>query len=206
MSVEIQWDTLDEIMAERVRDFLNDKLQTLPLPPMLKSIKILSFEFGSNAPTIEIQHITDPYPEFYQENYDEDDDDSNRASGRREEDHAGGGGQGSINSDPPDYTSQPYDDDILRPAEGVQTSDQFRQGASSSYVDTWTPPFFPQGTTRRPGNVFPSLFPTPGIRTSGISTPTWIPGHNHHNLHAHSWATSAVDAESVCPVEASANR
>jgi len=60
MSVGLDWSKLDTAIADKVRDMLNERFQTLSLPSMLKSIHILSFEFGSIPPTIEIQHITDP--------------------------------------------------------------------------------------------------------------------------------------------------
>ena len=79
MSVDIDWSKLDEALAEKVRDFLNERFQSLSLPSMLKSIEIVSFEFGSTPPTIEIQYITDPYPEFYEDSYeDENEDDQER--------------------------------------------------------------------------------------------------------------------------------
>jgi hypothetical protein len=85
MSVDLDWSKLDAAIADKVRNFLNERFKSLPLPSMLKSIDILSFEFGSIPPTIEIQHLTDPYPEFYEDNYDDP--------------------EGHTDTDPPDYTS-----------------------------------------------------------------------------------------------------
>lgn len=177
MSVDLDWSKLDDAMAEKVRDWLNERFQNLPLPSMLKSIEIVSFEFGSIPPTIEILHITDPYQEFYEDSYEDEDEGSNDGT------------------DPPDYTSQPYErSDIPPPSQS-----QERRPRPTSYVEAWTPPFFPQGVpVGRPG-VFPPFFhAAPGIMSSGISTPPWISGNplNHPSSRSHG-SSSAVDAESV---------
>ena len=190
MSVDLDWNKFDEVIADKVRDFLNERFQTLSLPSMLKSIQVVSFEFGSIPPTIEIQHITDPYPEFYQENYDEEGSHSDL--------------ERTPSSDPPDYSSQQYGEDNLNRESSLSPDRPRLQQTSSisSYVDAWAPPFFPQGVGvggGRPRNVFPPYFhPTPGIMTSGISTPTWMPGTNLARPPSRSLASaSAVDAESV---------
>ena len=194
MSVDLDWEKFDEIIAEKVRDFLNDRFQSLPLPSMLKSINILSFEFGSVPPTIEIQHITDPYSEFYQESYEDEEHHDHREEEQQEEDHE------TPSSDPPEYSSQPYDDESVR-RESTTSPERprLRQTTSlSSYVDAWAPPFFPQGVGGRPGNLFPPFFhPTPGIMSSGISTPTWMPGTSLGTRPLSRSLSSAVDAESV---------
>jgi distribution and morphology protein 12 len=176
MSVDLDWSKLDAAIADKVRDFLNERFKSLSLPSMLKSIDILSFEFGSITPTIEIQHITDPYPEFYQDNYDDNEDETD--------------------SDPPDYSSQQYEDENME-QQRVETERPSRV-RMTSYVEAWTPPFFPQGMTvgGRPGQVFaPYFHPTPGIMTSGLSTPTWMPAGLAPR--PRSIASSPLDAESV---------
>src|SRR5208282_3218579 len=134
MSVDLDWSKLDEALAEKVRDFLNERFQNLSLPSMLKSIEIVSFEFGSIPPTIEIQHITDPYPEFYEESYEE-------------EDEEGENGQ-IIEGEPPEYASQ-YEHPDMPPPPQIPSSPERRPSRQriTSYVDAWTPPFFPQGVT-----------------------------------------------------------
>src|SRR5947207_13108115 len=167
MSVDLDWSKLDEALAEKVRDFLNERFRNVSLPSMLKSIEIVSFEFGSTPPTIEIQHITDPYPEFYEESYEEEE--SEEDNGQRRD------------VDPPEYASQYEPTDMPPPPPHIPTSPDRRPSRQriTSYVDAWTPPFFPQSVTvgGRPGHVFPPFFhATPGIMTSGRSTPTWMPG------------------------------
>jgi distribution and morphology protein 12 len=172
MSVDLDWAKLDEGLADKVCDFLNERFRNLPLPSMLKSIHVLSFEFGSIPPTIEILHITDPYPEFYEQSYSDDDDEE-------------------TGSEPPEYSSQRYEESDT----ASRTSEDRRPAAPTSYVDAWAPPFFPQHVGGRPGNVFPPFFhATPGLMSSGISTPTWA---GFGRPPSRSQVSSAVDAESV---------
>src|SRR5271170_5828082 len=157
MSVDLDWSKLDDILAERVRDSLNERFQNISLPSMLKSIEIVSFEFGSIPPTIEIQHITDPYPEFYEDSYEEEEDDDDEEN---------------TDSEPPEYASQQYEQNDMPPP-SLPTGPDRRPSRPrpTSYVDAWTPPFFPQGVNvgGRPGNIFPPFFhATPGIMSSGI--------------------------------------
>ena len=190
MSVDLDWSKLDEAIAEKVRDFLNERFRNLSLPSMLKSIEMTSFEFGSIPPTIEIQHITDPYPEFYEESYEDEDEDEERTNEIQP---------------PPEYTVQPYEhNDIPAPTPQLPRSSERRASRQrpTSYVDAWAPPFFPQGMSvgGRPGPVFPPFFhATPGIMSSGISTPTWMPGTGlaPRPLSRSPTSSSAVDAESV---------
>ena len=190
MSVDLDWSKLDEALAEKVRDFLNERFRNVALPSMLKSIEIVSFEFGSIPPTIEIQHITDPYPEFYEETYEE-------------QGEEGQEGQ-TTDGEPPAYASQYEHHDMSSHPQSPSSPDRrpSRQRITS-YVDAWTPPFFPQGVSvgGRPGHIFPPFFhATPGIMTSGIATPTWMPGTGLGPplpISRSLASSSAIDAESV---------
>jgi distribution and morphology protein 12 len=78
MSIDLNWETLttgpDGIaLAERIRDFVDDKFQTITLPRFIKGVKVHAFEFGSTGPEIEIKDICDPLPDFYEETEDDDD-------------------------------------------------------------------------------------------------------------------------------------
>lgn len=81
MSVELNWEILttgpDGIaLAEKIRDFVHEKFQTITLPRFIKGVKIHAFEFGSIAPEVEIKDICDPLPDFYEETEDEDGEDA----------------------------------------------------------------------------------------------------------------------------------
>ena len=77
MSIDLNWDTLTtgtdgEALAERIRDFVHDKFQTITLPRFIKSVTVHTFEFGSIAPEVELKDICDPLPDFYEVTEDND--------------------------------------------------------------------------------------------------------------------------------------
>jgi distribution and morphology protein 12 len=76
MSIDLNWETLttgpDGIaLAEKIRDFVHEKFQTVTLPRFIKGVKVHAFEFGTIAPEVEIKDICDPLPDFYEETEDD---------------------------------------------------------------------------------------------------------------------------------------
>ncbi|RPA86123.1 hypothetical protein BJ508DRAFT_411317 [Ascobolus immersus RN42] len=76
MSVEISWENLTsgeegKARAAHIRDFIHAKFQNVPLPRFIQSVKVVNFDFGSVPPEVEIKDICDPYPEFYEEEFDD---------------------------------------------------------------------------------------------------------------------------------------
>jgi distribution and morphology protein 12 len=81
MSIDLNWETLTtgpdgDALAERIREFVHEKFQTVTLPRFIKSVKVHAFEFGSIAPEIELKDICDPLPDFYEEIEDQSDGDT----------------------------------------------------------------------------------------------------------------------------------
>ncbi|OIW26093.1 hypothetical protein CONLIGDRAFT_622068 [Coniochaeta ligniaria NRRL 30616] len=94
MSIELNWETLTagpdgQELADRIRDFIHTKFQSVPLPRFIKSVTVHDFSFGSVPPELELKDITDPLPDFYEQSSDEeddsDDDDDRAHSGDDEE-------------------------------------------------------------------------------------------------------------------------
>lgn len=90
MSIELNWETLTsgpdgEALAERIRSFIHDKFQTVPLPRFIKSVHVHGFDFGSIPPQLDLKDITDPLPDFYEGELDDDEDE--------DEDDGGGAGE-----------------------------------------------------------------------------------------------------------------
>ncbi|KAF4629460.1 hypothetical protein G7Y89_g8688 [Cudoniella acicularis] len=88
MSIDLNWETLTTgpdgvVLAEKIRDFVHDKFQTITLPRFIKGVAVHAFEFGSTAPELEIKDICDPLPDFYEETEDDDeeDDEDDRENG-----------------------------------------------------------------------------------------------------------------------------
>lgn len=68
MSIELDWSKLindNDGLNEKVRSFLHNQFQNLTLPPYIKELSVTSFDFGTQAPEITIKNITDPFPQFY---------------------------------------------------------------------------------------------------------------------------------------------
>ncbi|CAM1504744.1 Fc.00g023350.m01.CDS01 [Cosmosporella sp. VM-42] len=81
MSIDLNWETLTsgpdgDALAERIRTFIHDKFQTVPLPRFIRSVTVHGFDFGTIPPRLDLKDITDPLPDFYEEDYDDDEEDS----------------------------------------------------------------------------------------------------------------------------------
>ncbi|KAJ5491274.1 Mitochondrial distribution and morphology protein 12 [Penicillium diatomitis] len=76
MSIEVDWARATsgpdgEALAERIRSFVHDRFQQVPLPRFIRSVQCHAFDFGTIAPDLEIKDFCDPFADFYEE--DEDD-------------------------------------------------------------------------------------------------------------------------------------
>ena len=71
MSVDISWESLTggsdgQTLAETIREFIHERFQQIPLPKLIRSVKVRSFDFGTIAPDIVLKDICDPLPDFYE--------------------------------------------------------------------------------------------------------------------------------------------
>ncbi len=64
MSFDIDWSKFDVEIADKLKDYLNDHIQTLETPEFLGSLRVDKLDFGTIAPQVEIVDIRDPEPEF----------------------------------------------------------------------------------------------------------------------------------------------
>jgi distribution and morphology protein 12 len=71
MSLDIDWSKLDATLANHVQQFLNKHFQSITKPSFIGDIQVTDFQWGNNTPQIEITNITDPFPEFYEQEDDE---------------------------------------------------------------------------------------------------------------------------------------
>ncbi|KAJ6264508.1 hypothetical protein Dda_0655 [Drechslerella dactyloides] len=79
MAVDINWPALTtgpdgKDYEDALCSFFHDKFQRIAFPKFLRSVSVVAFKLGTVPPEIEIQDITDPYPEFYEDAYAEGDD------------------------------------------------------------------------------------------------------------------------------------
>ncbi|KAL7906213.1 hypothetical protein GGI35DRAFT_459041 [Trichoderma velutinum] len=87
MSIDLNWETLTtgpdgDALAESIRTFIHSKFQTVPLPRFIRSVNVHGFDFGTIPPELELKDITDPLPDFYEQ---EDDEESDEESDEDEE-------------------------------------------------------------------------------------------------------------------------
>ncbi|KAI5864875.1 hypothetical protein GGS23DRAFT_467346 [Durotheca rogersii] len=95
MSIDLNWETLTggadgAALAERIRDFIHVKFQSVPLPRFIKSVTVHDFAFGNIPPSIVLKDICDPLPDFYEENPDISDEEEEEEE--EEDDNGSGGG------------------------------------------------------------------------------------------------------------------
>ncbi|KAF4984749.1 hypothetical protein FZEAL_110 [Fusarium zealandicum] len=81
MSIDLNWETLTsgpdgDALAEQIRSFIHDKFQTVPLPRFIRSVTVHGFDFGTIPPQLELKDITDPLPDFYEEDLEDEDEES----------------------------------------------------------------------------------------------------------------------------------
>lgn len=77
MSIDLNWETVTggpdgQELADGIRDFIHTKFQSVPLPRFIKSVTVLDFQFGAIPPDVELKDITDPLPDFYEDNVESD--------------------------------------------------------------------------------------------------------------------------------------
>jgi hypothetical protein len=65
MSVDVDWSKLDDSLAEKVKDFLNEQFKKITKPSFIGEVQVVKFDWGTEPPQIEITHITEPLDEFY---------------------------------------------------------------------------------------------------------------------------------------------
>ncbi|OTB04381.1 hypothetical protein M426DRAFT_320752 [Hypoxylon sp. CI-4A] len=141
MSIELNWETLTggpdgEALAERIRDFIHTKFQSVPLPRFIKSVTVHDFKFGNIPPNIVLKDICDPLPDFYEENPDAEDEEES------EEDEI-------IQDEASRHRHAEEVSDAIRAAEHRRRTDQIRRlegrggsghrGGSRSGTGTYTP-------------------------------------------------------------------
>lgn len=119
MSITIDWASLTTgpsglALADSIRDFIHDKFQQVALPRFIRSVHVHSFDFGDECPVVELKDISDPLPEFYENEEEEGEDEDGEeteespsdASGEGEDGEAAAAG-GAIEAAPQRPQTQP---------------------------------------------------------------------------------------------------
>lgn len=153
MSIDIDWANLTAgpegvALAEQIRVFVDDKFQQVRLPGFIRSVHVHAFDFGQECPTVELKDITDPLPDFYEDDDEISDadevDDTKPDTKPLEPPPTFGSANGSVH-DPPVTFKRPTYIDTRVPAKG------FHQNASDHLTRMALPragtPGIPGGTS-----------------------------------------------------------
>ncbi|KAL8774122.1 MAG: hypothetical protein Q9209_001230 [Squamulea sp. 1 TL-2023] len=169
MSIDIDWHGLTTgpeglVLAESIRDFIHVKFQQVQLPRFIRSVEIHSFEFGDEAPVVELKDIGDPLGEFYDA---EDENESQADEGLEEKDTEYQSSTKDLKDHggrPPPKTHNPKPERITQPPLSIRhlpIDTRFRPDVSRSST-----PGIPGGTSNL------SYFHLPlSAGLSGTSTP-----------------------------------
>ncbi|KAF8473460.1 hypothetical protein BDZ91DRAFT_775075 [Kalaharituber pfeilii] len=227
MSIDINWSTLTTgpdgaALALQIRDFIHDKFQRVPLPKFIQSVQVVSFDFGSVAPDVEIKSIGDPYPEFYENDEDEDEHEEGEEDARSV-DGDGGGGRGAAHAFEEELERELRKERERRRrdrrlmmmmednassglgAGGVRTLSSSAGGSKGGLLPETAAPIPISPPNRRPGiGGFRSA--SESFRQGGVSTPLFpfpIPTGGTSSLHYfHSTLSSAFANGSPSPLPA----
>lgn len=79
MSIDLDWDSLDQSLAESLICLLNRQLQSASRPSFIGPVEVISLDFGTTPPDIEIVDVRDVYRDFaeYDEKSDPEHDEDN---------------------------------------------------------------------------------------------------------------------------------
>lgn len=166
MSLDLDWDQLDGPLAASIVSMLNRTLEHVERPSFIGPVQILSFDFGSVPPDVELVDMRDVYRDFLEDDPESDDDGG---------DHHGAGGA-SVGNGPRNGLHRSLTDPPRRPYEHEPTElglddEEYewvsrRRGARSpdngSPAYHALPPHVRYGGGARPPDLFSSV---PGLRS-----------------------------------------
>ncbi|THH31129.1 hypothetical protein EUX98_g3079 [Antrodiella citrinella] len=73
MSVDLEWDKLDPLLASSLVDVINRSLANTKRPSFIGPIEVTSFDFGTASPNVELVDLRDIYRDFLEDDEDIDD-------------------------------------------------------------------------------------------------------------------------------------
>lgn len=196
MSITIDWPSLTTgpsglALADSIRDFIHDKFQQVTLPRFIRSVHVHSFDFGPECPLVELKDISDPLPDFYE---DDDEDSVEDVEGEEEEEEEAviGAIEETTSSTAPKQSIQaPYRPNgapttaIPSAIDARLPKPTLRSGLAFPPPEQISTPFLSRSTT--PGIPIPggtsnfSYFHLPlSAGLSGTQTPLPWGEHHHH--------------------------
>ncbi|RDX56344.1 hypothetical protein OH76DRAFT_1451494 [Lentinus brumalis] len=76
MSIDLEWNRLDSSLASTLVDLINRQLASTPRPSFIGPIEVTSFDFGTNAPDVELVDLRDIYRDFLEDDEEDEDGDN----------------------------------------------------------------------------------------------------------------------------------
>ncbi|KAF7295615.1 Mitochondrial distribution and morphology protein 12 [Mycena indigotica] len=67
MSIDLDWDKLDDSLAHSLVDLLNRQLKSTPRPSFIGPVEVTSLDFGSAAPDVELVDLRDIHRDFLED-------------------------------------------------------------------------------------------------------------------------------------------
>ncbi|KAG4305462.1 hypothetical protein PORY_001018 [Pneumocystis oryctolagi] len=185
--MEFDWSKLDKEFALKVKNFLNQQFQKISLPSFLKNINIVSLDFGTVSPVVDIENIEDPYSHFYEDSdlsHDELDEEliepsKNSKQDEKETDTLTDDFEvSSTSSQPPPYVETGFSQfhmhneftDLLTQHISIASHKTVKTNITSNNCL----PFFQSTFSGSLGNI---------VSASGLSTPRWVGSHLLNTYH-----------------------
>jgi len=67
MSIDLEWNKLDSSLASYLVDVLNRQLSSAERPSFIGPVEVISLDFGSTAPDVELVDLRDVYRDFLED-------------------------------------------------------------------------------------------------------------------------------------------
>ncbi|KAI0822795.1 hypothetical protein BC628DRAFT_1326421 [Trametes gibbosa] len=96
MSIDLDWNRLDSSLAATLVDLINRQLASTSRPSFIGPIEVASFDFGTDAPDVELVDMRDIYRDFLEDDEDEDEDEDGARQGNTA---TAGAGAGELSDD-----------------------------------------------------------------------------------------------------------
>lgn len=180
MSIDLEWNRLDAPLASTLVDLINRQLANTTRPSFIGPIEVTSFDFGSNAPDVELVDLRDIYRDFLEDDDEEEggthgapvkvtefpDDDGFEWVSRKAVRGKGVGEEG-----PAYHLLPPHMRYGMGPGIGGMGMDMLHSPFLRSPRDIWSPAFSNLADLR-------ASYPSPSLYLSAVSAVSNAPPHS----------------------------
>ncbi|KAF9077217.1 hypothetical protein BDP27DRAFT_1312020, partial [Rhodocollybia butyracea] len=86
MSIDLEWAKLDSTLSHTLVHALNKQLSTTPRPSFIGPVEVISLEFGTTSPDIQLVDLRDIYRDFLEDDEDDEQEPKDAVKATEEED------------------------------------------------------------------------------------------------------------------------